>query len=88
MKKFMNLIGLTIVIGIIIAGAIAVGKYLHEEDTRTQKEVYELLDKDYLSPDEKHRVDLLTDPDEMKEGFIMLDESHAKRYEYHFGKKR
>ena len=84
----MKFVCMVIVGAILILIVVRTAKYFHEEEMRTRQEVYSLLDKDYLSPEEKERIKFLTDPDEMKEGFIYLDEAHNKRYEYHFGHKR
>lgn len=54
------------------------------QNKQTQQMVYELLDRDYLTNEEKIRVDLITgdtvDP-------IFIDEAHQQRFKYHFGEE-
>lgn len=58
------------------------------DNEKLQNEIYELLERDSLTEDEKDRVLFATDPDEMKESFVALDEAHAKMFKEHFGRKR
>lgn len=81
MKKIMLFV-------VTIALAAGVFFYIASDNKRLQREVYELLEKDYLTQEEKDRVDGATDPDIMKEGFVVLDEEHAKLFKEHFGRNR
>lgn len=79
---------------IIIAVAAAVCfsvfgmKSIIEENKKTQAEVYMLLEKDELTPEEKEFIEFVTDDREMKETTINLDEKHRDRFMYHFGYNR
>ena len=81
MKKLM-----LVVVGLAIVGGAFYS--IAKDNQKLSKEIYTLLEKDVLTQEEKDRVNFATDPDEMKEGFVVLDEAHAKMFEQHFGHKR
>lgn len=78
-------------IAIIFVGlAIVIGGfcYIAKDNEKLQKEVYAVLEQDWLSEDDKDFVKFATDDREMKESTVFLDDAHAKMFKNHFGYER
>ena len=73
---------------VILASIVGAFYFIAKDNQKLEKEIYALLEKDVLTEEEKDYVDLATDPDEMKESFVVLDEAHEKMFKEHFGRNR
>lgn len=62
--------------------------YISEDNKANTQKVYAILEQDELSQEDVDYVLLMTDPDEMKEGFVSLDQKHRAMFKKHFGHER
>lgn len=79
--KFVIIVGL-------IYGFCEMYGCVREDDERLRDKVYQILEKDHLTREERDFVDFATDDREMKESTVFLDETHSKLYRYHFKRNR
>ena len=81
----MNKLVKIVLVAVALAGVVGSCYCIGRDNEKLKNEIYELLERDSLTEDEKDRVLFATDPDEMKESFVVLDEAHAKMFKEHFG---
>lgn len=62
--------------------------YINNDNKANTAKVYAILEQEELSREDADYVLLMTDPDEMKEGFVSLDQEHRAMFKKHFGHER
>lgn len=62
--------------------------YINKDNKSNAAKVYAILEQEELSLEDAHYVLFMTDPDEMKEGFVSLDQKHRAMFKKHFGHER
>lgn len=71
-----------------IVGVTSALIYISEDNKANTQKVYAILEQDDLSREDADYVLMMTDPDEMKEGFVSLDHKHRAMFKKHFGHER